>query len=337
MDTRAGRWGVLLAALWTAPAWAYEADQLTGRANPPPDSMTVANDEMDRMLDAAMKKANAKTRCKASDRRTKAVFARELAVVTGKPAYIWSRGFWRGMAHNPYEVFLETSPDVARHEFPEGATSIFNQVKPGESMVLHHNSVASTIRLGDHLIGTDKVAHFQVEGYDMWRRSDDGRHLAKAIRWSTGTENGILGLGFSQVFSFGDLSANYAGMHFYQGLLEPDSVVQRDHAGCLVQVAPWDWNDWITDDWDEVANPSVYTPKVTAAVKRYVETNREQVCAEYALWATEDYRRGLAERLARQPVYASARAPKRTDPFELDALCGGQERPLVTADVATPP
>lgn len=337
MDTRQSRWGVLLVVLWAGPASAYEADQLTGRANPPADSMTVANDEMDRMIDAAMKKANEKTNCKASDRRTKAVFARELAIVTGKPAYIWSRGFWRGMAHNPYEVFLETSPDVSRLEFPEGARSIFNQVKPGESMVLHHNSVASTVRLGDHLIGTDKVAHFQVEGYDMWRRSDDGRHVPKAIRWSTGTENGILGLGISQVFSYGDLAANYAGMQFYQGLLSKESVVQRDHAGCLTQVEPWDWNDWITDEWDEVANPSVYTPKVTVAVKKYLETNREQVCADYAVWATDEYRHRVAERVSRQPVYASSHAPRRTDPFQLDALCGSAERPIAaTADAVAP-
>jgi hypothetical protein len=320
----------LLALGWCAPAAAYEADQLTDRATPPDDSLAVANAEMDRELGLAVTATNEKLQCRASERRTKRVLAREIDVITGRPEYIWSRGFWRAMGHNTYERFLETSPDIARREFP-GYDDIFRKVTPDESIVLHEAGIASTIHWGDHLLGTDKAAHFQVEGYDMWRASDDGKRVSKAIRWSTGTENGLLGLQSSQAFSFGDLAANYAGMQFYQGLLSEGSVFHRDEKGCVVQVKPWDWNAWVTDDWDEVKNPSVFAPKVARAVAAYLVADRDDVCAEYAIWGDDAYRRGLAVRLARQPVYASRRAPKRTDPFELDALCASQPRPGTTA------
>jgi hypothetical protein len=307
----------------SARASAYEADQLTGRGDPPADAAPAANAEMDRILDAAIAETNRETRCNADDRRTRFRLAKALRKRVARSTIILSRGFWRGFAHNPYEELLETSPAIPRRAFPEDQPNIYQAVEREDSRVLSHSAVASTIRLGDHLVGTDKIAHFQVEGYDMWRKSREGADVPAAVAWATGTENGSLGLGVSQVFSFADLAADWAGLQFHLGLLGPDSVAQRGPDGCVTRTRPWDWTAIVTDDWDEVASPSVYAPAVAAAILRHLDAHRDEICADYARWGTDAYRDGLARRLAQRPEYASILAPERTDPFRLDALCGG--------------
>lgn len=314
-------WLCCAALAWTAPAAAYEADQLTGRGSPLGDASEAANAEMDRMLDEAIADTNRRTRCAARDDRTRLVIAKGLRKRIAGSTFILKRGFWRGFAHNAYEQLLETSPAIPRRTFPDGQPNVYDAVDPKDSAVLSHSAVASTVRFGDHLVGTDKIAHFQVNGYDMWRKSREGRDMPAAVAWATATENGSLGLGVSQVFSFADLAADWAGLQFHLGLLGPDSIVRRGPDGCVERTRPWDWRAIVTDDWDEVANPSVYATAVQEGVERHLAAHRDEICSDYAHWGTDAFRDGLARRLAGLPEYATVLAPERTDPFRLDALC----------------
>jgi hypothetical protein len=134
----------------------------------------------DRMLGVAIDTANTKTRCNASDRRMKAVVAKEIRKVTGKPAYIWSRGFWRGMAHNPYEVFLETSPDVARREFP-GYDNVF-RVLIMHFIDAYAFDVRSVKKTCVHIVHPDDGRLIPFDTYNLFYRDALERTVLEPLR-----------------------------------------------------------------------------------------------------------------------------------------------------------
>jgi hypothetical protein len=188
--------------------------------------------------------------------------------------------------------------------------------------------VASTVRVNDVLIGTDKLDHFFEEGYDAWRRSGDGEDFEAAIAWATFTENTRYGLKTSETFSFGDLKADFDGMMFYASLVTPGSVIEMGDDGCATRGVPFTWRDWVNWEYDEVLNPSVHTPSAQRGVDRHLALHRESYCASFDVWADDDYLAHLKDVLATLPHYASQDAPPRSDPYGLDALCDGIDDPV---------
>jgi hypothetical protein len=136
------------------------------------------------------------------------------------------------------------------------------------------------VALGPWLVGTDKIDHFWIQGYDYFRRSREGRSPGRAVDWGTRTERGIWGLRTTGVFSYADLAANYDGMRFYTGLLGPGSVLQRDELGCVVLDRRFDWAEWVDWRYDEVLNPSVYKEGMADALLDGLAESAPWFCAE---------------------------------------------------------
>ncbi len=134
------------------------------------------------------------------------------------------------------------------------------------------------------LLGTDKIDHFWVQGFDYFRVSKDGLEPERAVRWGTRTELGIWGEATTGVFSYADLAANYDGYQFYATLLEPTSVIVRDDGGCARMVRPFDWAEWIDWHYDEALNPSVYTDGIAADVERWTTSKGIAICNDDAVW-----------------------------------------------------
>ena len=305
--------------LLVIPALAYETDQLTDRMVELADSSLDADAHVDALLARAIARTNARTRCRASTPAIRAILARNIYAETSHPQYVRDRGELAGLGYGVYAAWLETSL-VARRTFTveEG---IYGRVRPGDGLVLGTVGVCSTVRLGGVLMGTDKPDHFWSQGYDYFvRRPRLGHKVNAMVQWGTNSERGQYGLLTSNVFSFADLSANWAGLQFYRSLLTHDGLLQRDADGCVVQDRPFRWVDWMGDAVDEVLNPSGYGEKVRDAVTRHLAANREAICAGYAVWGPAANAR-RAQIVAQEAPHVAANAPERVDEWQLDVLC----------------
>lgn len=299
---------------WIALALAYETDQLTDRDEPLFDAGPVADAKMNRLLDQAVADTNLATKCTTDERATRDALARRIQEVTGGlTSRVPSRGFERSFGFGAYAAWLETGP-VDRHEFAM-REDIYGDVRLFESFALRIGGPASTIRIGDVLLGTDKIDHFLVEGYNYYRLAGDGGTREKyAVWYGTISEFTFYGYVGSQTFSFADLKANWDGYRFYEQLLSPSSVIQRGADGCVHRVANFRWEDMVNFEYDEVLNPSVYRPAIEERVKQRLYEERPMACAR---WLAD-----LPEELDR-PAYAAEWAPERTDPYDRARLCGG--------------
>lgn len=304
-------------ALFLTLARAYETDQLTDRLLPLADATPRANAWADQLLASAVERTNADTRCRQDEEQTRRVLGRHIATATAKAQFVPERDL-AGFGYGVYSALMETG-DIPRHSFTS-RDDIYGSLRPGESVVLASVGTASTVRLGGQLIGTDKTDHFWGVGFEYVNVSNWGKKEARAMRWGTFSEKAFYGLLTSNVFSYADLASNEDGYRFYITLLTPGSMFQRGPDGCVYQARPFDWHEWIDEEWDEVLNPSVYNKYVQAAVHERLLARRGDYCASYLQWR-DDYLPKLAAVLQERPAYASPRAPRHVDVYRLEELC----------------
>lgn len=298
---------------------AYESDTLTNRDDALPDVTEALDARVDEVVAAAIAHTNEKLGCGADVDRTRDLLARAIHVELSANEFVGDRGGLRAFGFDRYSAWIEKGA-VPRRDFTE-RVDLFASTTVREAPLLKWAGVCSTVKVNGVLVGTDKLDHFFEEGYNAWRRSGRGEDFERAVEWATRTENTKYGLDSSETFSWGDLRADYDGMMFYDSLLEPGSVAVLDARGCVVPGEAFTWSDWITWEYDEVLNPPVYTPSTQRGVDRHLALNRDQYCAEYAVWGGEDYQDHLVEVLGSSPEYASDEAPVRYDPYALDELC----------------
>lgn len=302
-------------------ALAFESDQWTDRGRPLQDASTTANEKVDEMLAEAVVAANHRTRCAVEPEEARRILAHEVHAVVGKTTRVPERGELPSMTFGAYAAWLETAP-VDRRTF-DARDDLYSTIKFKENPLLATYGPASTLRFGDVLVGTDKIDHFWVQGYLYWKRSRAGKDKERPVAWGTYTERAYWGTATTNVFSYADLAANYNGFLFYDTLLETGSVLQLDGDGCIVQVRPFEWSDWVDWEFDEAQNPPAYEPEILQNVRAYVAENRERIC--HGL--TDEEIRTLTERIeaATQEAlpYVSGKAPPRVAPFDLDDLCRG--------------
>lgn len=138
-------------------------------------------------------------------------------------------------------------------------------------------TMSGEIRVGDHFIGVDKLEHMWGQGYAYFTNNylkDKGE--IKTVKIGAGKEKIILGgnkFG-NGVFSYGDLSANFNGMRFWNHmLLKHDDVLGADrnigpYIACTndkwSQVEEIDFKNYIDDSMDEGINCSKFPTEKTA-------------------------------------------------------------------------
>lgn len=312
---------LLVALAAPSSAAAFESDQITRRAQPLADALVAANDRADQLLMIAAARTNTRTGCRATPEETHRILARQVFQAMGRRTLVPPRGELPQMQFGAYGAWLESGP-IDRRTFAV-RDDLYARVRPEERPILAMYGPASTVRLGDLLVGTDKIDHFWVQGWLYWRRSHRGEDEARAVAWGTRTELQIWGQATTGIFSWGDLAANHTGYQFYAALLSDRSPLGLDDAGCVELVRGFRWEEWADGRFDEVLNPSSYRPTLRDDLQAYLERNRNKICAELPLWMTEEseqLRRQIAEEEAE---YASAAAPPREDPFGLESLCAG--------------
>jgi len=189
-----------------------------------------------------------------------------------------ARGEQPPMGFGAYAAWLEMGP-IDRDSHGD-RDDLYRAVRFLSDPILATFGPASTITLAGQLVGTDKIDHFWIQGFDYFRRSRQGEDPLRAVAWGTRTERGMWGLGTTGVFSFADLAANYDGLRFYDGLLSEDSILRRGPDGCVAQVEPWDWARWIDWRYDEVLNPSVFRRALAPGLRAGLDEQAPAFCAE---------------------------------------------------------
>jgi hypothetical protein len=175
------------------------------------------------------------------------------------------------------------------------------------------------IRIGDVLLGPDKIDHFFDQGYDYWRVSGDGADDEAAREWGVRSELGYFGMGASGVFSFADLKANWDGYQFYVELLDPEHGLFTIGDDGLSRVRDMRWSDVIDWQYDEFLNSNCYSDKRSDKIRRVLQEDPQSSCRTYCAMADQGAY-GVAA--GRKSHYLTDTAPSDCDNlFDLSWMC----------------
>ncbi len=130
--------------------------------------------------------------------------------------------------------------------------------------------IASTIRVGNYRIGSDKLGHFFAQGADLFSVAySQNQGIEEALKLAISQERGYYGSFVSGVYSYGDVSADFAGMIFWSKIT-PQYAKQGPFSGppyftCIngawKQTQKFTWAGIINGSWDEAVNCSAFRDK----------------------------------------------------------------------------
>ena len=162
--------------------------------------------------------------------------------------------------------------------------SIYRDLGVTDNVSVHWKDLSAVIRVGEVLIGTDKLGHLVVEGWRYFEIAHlEGEGVASAMAWGERTERTYFGLLTTGVYSYADLVADFEGMRFWQHVfgatrdpLEPGRRATRPYVKCArrfwiagerrwQRAARFDLDRYVTPVWDEAVNCCRYRNEQIAA------------------------------------------------------------------------
>jgi hypothetical protein len=206
--------------------------------------------------------------------------------------------------------------------------------------------ITPVILLDGVLVGIDKLDHFVSSGWNMrnaYLRSRREGHSVeeadrRAIRWGILEERTINGSLSTGVLSRSDLEANYGGMRFYVELCDGADPMLAVVDGAWTLRREFDIRSYVTPEWDEAFEPSVYS----AGRWRHVRPRLVEYCdrladpavrALLASYCARDTITPVEEAFAELVAEGKVEDPER---FSLEANCPGISG-SITALVANVP
>jgi len=258
---------------------------------------------------------------------------------------------FRFLIFGPVEVWASQSSLVARipetqaEELDYRKTSVYRRMSPFDPA--GWLPITVSISLGGVRFGTDKLTHFFNEGhyyfhwYEGARRPGPGVDPAavdRAIRRGILSERTLLGKAASGVFSSADLEANYQGMLFFLGLCDGEAPLLEPSPDGWRLARPFDWTDYVTPEWDESYQPSIYSRRrwreVAPEMRRYCALlDDPSVTRQRANYVARDRTTVTEERMA-----GLVRSGKLPDPVEfgIERACGRYGFPELGERVTEP-
>jgi hypothetical protein len=241
---------VLLALALSPLLHATEVDNFSDREALSRDAMPVLDGKVNKILERAALVANRES----PERCNRVMLRQEIVRWTGPDPV------------SLLELWATLSDDVQRT--PIGfADSIYADASFRDSPAMKVFGIGRTFLLAGHVVGTDKLGHFFMQGLGYFKRVDlDGAALDEVLRNEHG-EDGIWGLKATGVKSYGDMSANYSGYRFWSELYEGQHPYMRCEDGHRwVKARKFTWADYVTDAWDEAINCSEMLPGLKKSV-----------------------------------------------------------------------
>lgn len=143
-------------------------------------------------------------------------------------------------------------------------------------------ALSPLIKIGDQAVGVDKFEHMFGMGFDYFTKHHlKGRNIKLVLNYGGAMEKTILGgnVFATGVFSYGDLSANFNGMRFWNHVLQKDDdilgadqnlgpyVVCQNNKWAVNEKNPIDFRNYIDASMDESINCSKFAG--TLAIKKF--------------------------------------------------------------------
>lgn len=258
---------VLLLAIFLSPLLqSAETDTLTDRQLPLEDSAPLLNKVTNQSVQESLAEANAK-----GNGCNEVELYKEL------------RKHFGNHTNSTFDEKITASLAPLSREIPL-ESSIYRDWSAWDGMGMGLGIVKKTgltmspvIRVGNQLIGTDKLEHMYGQGFRYFEKNYlDKKGPVKAVRKGVIGEKTFLGgnkIG-NGVFSYGDLSANFNGMRFWNHMLQlRDDVLGAEHnLGPYItcknnrweQIKDLDFRKYIDDSMDEAINCSKFPSQKTA-------------------------------------------------------------------------
>jgi hypothetical protein len=254
-------------ALFGAISHAGEVDQFTRRSEPLADSAQVVNARANEYVASAISALNESgSGCQE------------------EKLYKELRKYFSNHKKGELTKFALHDESVARRTIRLDQ-SIFKEWTIWDGYLLGRRSAATSplalsplIRLGDHVVGTDKLEHIFGRGFIYFKK-----HYLKAKSSERAIKSGVFGektifggnKGATGVFSYADLSANFNGMRFWNHMLQ----LRADILGPEHEIGPYiacenqkwikvkdiDFKDYVDETMDEAMNCSKFPTKRTLA------------------------------------------------------------------------
>ncbi len=270
---------ILVLVAISSPARGAEIDSLTDRAVLLEDSSRALERRFDEAFAAAVERAN-----RASTSCDEQVLHRELRDALAAPF----------IGH----VIAESLNDDDRldRRRVRRADSIYRDLGLTDNVSVHWKDLSAVIRVGDVLVGTDKLGHFVVEGWKYFEIADlEGDGMTSAMAWGERSERTYFGLYTTGVYSYADLTVDFEGMRFWQHVvgraedpLDAGWGSDRPYVKCrrrfwIVGARRWrvardfDLSRYVTPVWDEAVNCCRYRnaeieSRVTARISELSES-----------------------------------------------------------------
>ncbi len=314
----------LLVVLASAGAtYALETDQYYAWGHPLEDSTPAINGKVHLELQRALSRVNAlhaggAMTCHQVTKR----------IVPHFRQFIFKNiGLWAKNA-----PMVDAVPSTVVDELHYRKTSIYHDTGAFDLSGLIPPS--PTISLGGVHVGTDKLAHFFSEGhwYYVWYRTarrkglDHDAATARVVDRGLFFEKTILGMTSSGVLSLGDLEANYQGLRFYIDLCEGDDpYLERANGNWRLRRA-FDFNDYVTPEWDESYHPPIFTGRRWKRVKPLVRQHCARLQDAEVVEQREAYARVDHDTLTERRLWRRIEAGKLADPtrFSIETVCAEQ-------------
>jgi hypothetical protein len=275
---------ISLAAI-ASPTRSAEIDSLTGRTVALADSSDALERRLDAALEAGVLQAN-----QASEGCDESVLHRELRHALASPF----------IGHVIAEALNEDATLDRRRV--RRVDSIYRDLDLLDNVSVHWKDLSAVVRVGDVLIGVDKLGHFIVEGWDYFEIAElDGEGVAAAMAWGERSERTYFGRYTTGVHSYADLVANFEGMRFWLRVLgQRDDPLDtgwrasRPYVTCrrrfwLAGEQRWrvsrkfDLADYVTQVWDEAVNCCSYrNAGIEALVRARIAELSEADDVDYA-------------------------------------------------------
>ena len=249
----------LLAALAASPVPAAEVDSFTQRYEAFADATRALDAHTNALLDRALARANQEVFDAAEGEAEPACRPRRL--------YHHVRAVLGRRFVGQLEVYVHRSDEVDKRRLTR-AQSIYRDFRFYETPSLGLiRRIGAIVRIGEHIVGSDKFGHFFAEGYSYFKRAyRAGGGLPRAFRFGERSERILYGGLTTGVYSYADLVANFNGMRFWTHLLgrHPDPLGQSlgPYVGCRdgrwVRLRDFSWADYVDAGWDEGVNCNAF-------------------------------------------------------------------------------
>lgn len=261
-----------LMAYWSV-GQTSEVDSFHNRYTPIADSMEPMNKKTNEFLLEALELANSKNKgC------------------SEKVLYKSMRKYFRNHIFGQLNPWLLESDEIEK--IVVGVReSIYRDFKWYQALVPGlvariNDPSGKLIKMGEHLVGTDKFEHFLGSGFAYFKKHYlKGKDIEDALMIGWKAETGYMGAMTTGVMSYADMVANFNGMRFWNHVLaknvdilgDSEELNQGPYVTCednkWVKVKDIDWSVYIDHAWDEGINCSKFrTKKMTESVKGHIRS-----------------------------------------------------------------